>query len=364
MWLWWLFLLLLVVLTVVWVCIVLTGAKRVGECCLRMGPTVNVGVNPAGLAVTPCGNRAYVANNNNYGLTGSDSVTVVDLCKAQVVTTIEDSSFSEPYTVSIFGCKAYVTNSASTTVSVIDLKTNTVTAVIAGFDGPSGFSIVKKSKIAYVNNYGSAAGVGSGNGTTVVIVDLLTDAIIGSPITVGQAPAALANDGKFVYVINYENGNPGTGTMSIIDISTNLVTQTITGFSGPFGLALKPKWGRVYVTNFGSNNFWPYGTTVSIVDVKTTFSIVHTIENVGIQPSGIVLKDDMAYVTTYNTLYASPDTFENLTAGQGQVVAIDLKRNKIVQSVLVGQSPDAIVKHNDTLLVTNYTSNTLSTLSI
>lgn len=67
---------------------------------------------------------------------------------------------------------------------------------------------------AYVINYGSPAGVGSGNGTTVSVVNLQTDSITGSPIIVDQAPAAIAisPDGKFVYTVNYVDGNPGTGT--------------------------------------------------------------------------------------------------------------------------------------------------------
>ena len=48
--------------------------------------TISVGVTPAGLAVTPDNNFVYVANNNNYGisgvtsygLTGVDSVSVIN----------------------------------------------------------------------------------------------------------------------------------------------------------------------------------------------------------------------------------------------------------------------------------------------
>jgi DNA-binding beta-propeller fold protein YncE len=39
----------------------------------------NCGVTPAGIAITPDSSSAYVANNNNYTITGSDSVTVLDL---------------------------------------------------------------------------------------------------------------------------------------------------------------------------------------------------------------------------------------------------------------------------------------------
>ena len=50
------------------------------------------------------------------------------------------------------------------------------------------------------------------------VVDLNTNIIIGAPIVVGQAPAALAisPNGAFVYSANYVDGNTGTGTMSVI----------------------------------------------------------------------------------------------------------------------------------------------------
>ena len=334
--------------------------------------TMNAGVNPAGIAVKHDGHKAYVANNNNYGIAGQDSVTVLDLENNTVITTIHDNSFNQPYTVSLNhkGKKAYVTNSNSTTITIIDTKTNEVIGTIDGFDGPSGMAIIPpKKKIAYVNNYGGPEGVGSGNGTTVSVVDLKTNTIIDT-ITVGQAPAALAasHDGKHVYVINYVDGNPGHGTMSIIDVRTNTVTDTVTGFSGPFAIAITPDNKYAYVTNFGSNNFAPFGTTVSVVKLHCRPKIVKTIDLESIQPSGIAItpNGDFAYVTNYNTLYAGVD-FTNLTAGQGTVNIIDIDKKEVVPpTIVVGQSPDSIAISHDGKFayVTNYTSNTVSVIQL
>jgi YVTN family beta-propeller protein len=72
---------------------------------------------------------------------------------------------------------AYITNSGSNNVSVIDTATNNVTATIfVGFD-PSG--------------------------------------------------VAVTPNGKNVYVTNTNNGDPGT--VSVIDTATNTVTATLTG---------------------------------------------------------------------------------------------------------------------------------------
>jgi YVTN family beta-propeller protein len=332
--------------------------------------TINVGVNPNGIALTPDNRYAYVANNNNYSITGGDSVSVLNLSNNTLIQTIALPANGEPYTVTMnaAGTKAYVTNSNSTTISIIDIATNTITGTIAGFDGPSGMVIMPAGDRAYVNNYGGPNGVGSGNATTVRVVDLNTNTIIGNPITVGLAPASIArsHDGAFVYTINYTDGNPGTGSMSVIRTSDNTVIHTITGFSGPFALAITPNGKYAYVTNFGSNNFDPIGTTVSVVDL-TSYSIIASI-NCDIQPSGIAITPDgkYVYVTNYNTLYAGSN-YTNLTAGQGTVNIIDTATHKVVSPIIaVGQSPAhcAISSNGQYAYVTHYTSNTVDVIAL
>jgi YVTN family beta-propeller protein len=209
--------------------------------------TVPTGLNPQHMAISPDGRFAYVANNNNFGFAGEDSVTVINLRTNQAVATIRDASFSEPYTITINprGTTAYVTNSGSSTVSVIDLKTRAVVGVINGFDGPSG--MVLQGNYGYVNNYGASEvwnpttrtndplpnAVGSGSGNTVSVVDLRTRQIT-STFTVGAAPAAVATDGTFVYTANYVDGNPDTGTLSKYSIASRSVVATIGPAAGAF----------------------------------------------------------------------------------------------------------------------------------
>jgi YVTN family beta-propeller protein len=331
--------------------------------------TIGVGQNPAGLAVTPDNLFAYVANNNNNEIPGDDTVSVLNLTNNTLEQTVSDSSFNAPYTVTInpSGTKAYVTNSGSTTVTIIDIATHTVSGTIDGFNGPSGFAITPDGNYAYVNNYGADGD--SGNETTVNVVDLNTNAIIGSPITVGLAPAALAitPDGAYVYVISYVDGNPGTGTLSVIRTSDNSVQlNAITGFSGPFAIAITPNGKHAYVTNFGSNNFSPVGNTVSVVNISNN-TIVATV-TLGIQPSGIAImpSGSYAYVSNYNTLYDGPD-FTDLTASEGTINIIDIHTNEVISKVInVGLSPDAIAisPNGQFAYVSNYTSNTVSVISL
>ena len=86
--------------------------------------TIPVGVIPFGVAITPDGTRAYVANvSSNYRL-GHRHRDQHRGC--------DDTGWGIPRGVAITpdGTRAYVTNEGSNTVSVIDTATNTVVATI------------------------------------------------------------------------------------------------------------------------------------------------------------------------------------------------------------------------------------------
>ena len=359
---------------------------------MRVCQTFTAGVNPAEMSITPDGRWGYVADSNNYGIEGRDTVTVLDLRRGVPLLTISDASFVEPYRIAIDKCgrRAYVCNSGSPrtaneagTVTIIDIASNRVVGIIPGFDGPG--SIAISGNIAYVTNYGGPGGLQSGNGKTVSVVDLRFGAIV-QTIEVPQAPAAVIVSpcGTFVYVLSYVDGIRGTGVLSVVrrkaaapfshkrivqphtrrdmglghcdtrrtakytttvpiaHCMNHLFTQinirstttvgnafdvvvaTIPGFFGPFNIVASPCGCFAYVTNFGSNDFAPFGTTVAVVDLRLR-KIVQEVE-VGIQPSGIAISPDghSVYVSNYNALYARPH-FEALTAGEGtvNVIAVD-----------------------------------------
>jgi len=233
--------------------------------------------------------------------------------------------------------------------------------------------MVIKGKRGYVNNYGATPGAGSGNGKTVSVIDLEKNKVIGNAIEVGLAPAAITITPccKYIYTANYVDGNPNTGTLTKINTCNNKVIGEIgPGFSGPFAITISPNGKRAYVTNFGSNNFEPFGTTVGIVNLESN-KIERTIQ-LGIQPSGLDITPDGKYicVSNYNTLYAyvqkDPVEYLNLTPGQGTVNIIDIKKNAVVDTIEVGQSPSyvAISPNGKYVYVTNYTSNTMNIIRL
>ena len=152
--------------------------------------------------------------------------------------------------------------------------------------------------------------------------------------------------------------------LNIVSTETNLVIGTISGFFGPFGISLTKDGRYAYVSNFGSNDFAPFGTFVSIVDLKYR-QIIRNIE-VGIQPSGIIVGEKFAYVSTYNALYKGPG-FTNLTYGEGSVSTIRLDDMKLIAPTIpVGQTPSTLVlsPNEGKLYLTNYSQNTVRSISL
>jgi len=123
---------------------------------------------------------------------------------------------------------AYITNLGSNTVSVIDTKTNKVTATIPVGAGPLGVAVSPDGSKVYVTSF---------NLNNVSVIAAASNTVIAT-ITVGDEPAgvAVSPDDSKVYVANFSFSN--AGTVSAIDTATNTVTATIPVGSGPQNLAL------------------------------------------------------------------------------------------------------------------------------
>lgn len=340
-----------------------------------MNYILNTGVNAAGSDIAD--NRyLFVANNNSYGIPNCDSVSVFDLKHNKIVTVINDKSFNQPYTVTVDSYRdiAYITNSNTPlskgdfgTITKIDTKRMKVIGTIGnklpekgGMDGPSSFVIYDDK--AYVCNYGGPAGLTSGFGKTVSVVDLNSEEIIDT-VEVDQAPAAAAIStcGNYLYVVCYVDGNPGTGTLNIVSLRHNKVVKKVGGLFGPFAVVSVRNY--VAVTNFGSNNFAPFGTTVAIINPEQGGIIKEV--NIGIQPSGLALTPNGRYLvaTCYNSLYKDPVKFTGLTAGMGSLVYIDTKEWKqYLPATFVGLAPGnvTISKNGKYTYVSNYIGNNVT----
>jgi YVTN family beta-propeller protein len=130
------------------------------------------------------------------------------------------------------GKHAYVANQGSNNVSVIDTASNTVVGPpIPVGNGPFGVAITPDGKHVYVAN---------GNTTNVSVIDTASNTVVGTPIPVGISPSGIAitPDGQHVYVANASNNNDGN--VSVIDTATNTVATTVAVGGFPFGVGIMP----------------------------------------------------------------------------------------------------------------------------
>ena len=117
---------------------------------------------------------------------------------------------------------AYISNSFSNDVSVINITTNAVVATVAVGTGPYGVAVSPDGSRAYVANNGSSS---------VSVINTTTNAIVAT-VGVGAGPygVAVSPDGSRAYV-----GKPFSNNVSVINTANNAVTTVPVG-SNPISL--------------------------------------------------------------------------------------------------------------------------------
>jgi YVTN family beta-propeller protein len=196
----------------------------------------------------------YIANY------GSSTVSVIDIATNKVTATVNVGGL--PYGVAVTGKYLYVTNEGNNNISVIETTTNNAAATVNAGTMPLGIAISPDGTKLYVANYGS---------NDVYVIDTATKAVI-SKITVEDNPwgIVISPDGTKVYVTNY-----GSNTVSVLSTATNSIIATVNVGSNPTGVTATSDGTKVYVTNNGSN-------TVSVIDTATN-TVTATV-NVGRYP--------------------------------------------------------------------------------
>jgi YVTN family beta-propeller protein len=125
---------------------------------------------------------------------------------------------------------AYVANSGSESVSVIDTASGEVVGGPINVGSvPGGVAITPDGKRAYVANYLS---------DSVSVIDTASEEVVGEPIAVGSEPRAVAitPDGEHAYV-----ADEGSDSVSVIDTaSEEVVGEPIAVGSEPLGIAITP----------------------------------------------------------------------------------------------------------------------------
>lgn len=181
---------------------------------------------------------------------------------------------------------------------------------------------------------------------SVSIINLSTN-MVEKTIAVGRGPTSVAvsPDGREVYIANKDGNN-----ISVISTASNTTIATIAVGLMPGGIAFSPDGKRAYVSNFNGNNVFN-GSTVSVINT-TTRSVIATI-SIGDSPSNVVVSPDgsLLYVAT----------------GQSSSVikVYDTSTNQFVRQYLAsGSAPQAMIFGPDgkKLYVVNAYSNNLCIL--
>lgn len=206
--------------------------------------TITIGGQPTGVAVTPKGDRVYVADNQR------NLLIVLDASSNAVLSTVALPDGPWGVTVTPDGSRVYVASNRANVVSVLDATSLAVVGSISTGTGPANIAFDTSGSTGYVTNNGSG---------TVALISTSTNQVIAS-IAVGSQPWGIANTPAGVFVANYAQD-----TVSRIDPATRTVTSTIRVGAKPFGVATDANF--VFVTNSGAG-------TMSLIPLKADTAIV------------------------------------------------------------------------------------------
>jgi YVTN family beta-propeller protein len=194
-----------------------------------VGTPIEVGDEPAGIAVTPDGTKAFVAD---YGSGQVTEIEGLDGGSPHADPPVDVGGTPEGVAISADGSKVYVTNGNSDEVSVLSVATGEVTATLtdASFKAPQGIAASPAGEGAFVADFdgGGLTGLGAG------------DAVLGS-VPVGGSPFGVAYDPDGKTVWTSVSPAEGAGAVERVDAATRAVVGApITVREAPLGLAVAP----------------------------------------------------------------------------------------------------------------------------
>lgn len=284
------------------------------------------------LAPLPPSVVAYVTQIGSGSATGQGStVRQWNLSEGEAGAgpTIGVGSFPAAIAITPDGGTAYVADYSSGTLTPIDLATGKPGRPIAAGDGPAGIAITPDGKTAYVTD----AGVSS-LADTLTPIDLATGKPE-APITVGEGPEGIAitPDGATAYVADSGAIIPGQSgaighSVTPVDLATGKALAPITVGNAPEAVALSPGGTTALVANSGSGSVTPIET------VSGTALAALALDG---SPSAIVAGATTAYVAVAPSGVAPGDN----------VTPIDLADDKAGKPVPVCKSPSALALSPD-----------------
>lgn len=273
----------------------------------------------AGVTVTADGTRAYLANRN------SDSVTVVDLIDFSTITTFAVGDDPVNTVLSPDETVGVATSLSSDEIQFFDPATNTAlgTPVVTGFFPFDGAFTADGSKV-WITNYGN---------NSISIVDVATRTVENTITGLGNTQdIELSPDGTVFWVAEF------SGSVHAFDASTRALLDSLVVPGQPTTIRITPDGSRGYVAN--------YTTDILELDTSdpTDLSVIDTI-------STPVLTQNLDMSPDGTTLYAN--LYDNVGDGDG-VTRIDLATGTQDHTALPSPYRMAVMPTGNGVLVSQY----------
>lgn len=211
---------------------------------IQPGSTISIGGQPTGVAVSPSGDRVYVADNQR------NLLLVLNSSSNAILSSIAVPEGPWGVAVTPDGSRIYVASNRANVVSVIDAGSLAIMGSISTGLGPATIALDRSGSTGYVTNNGSG---------TLAVVNLGTNEVL-ARVAVGSQPWGVTATSTAIFVANY-----GDGTVSVIDPASRAVIATISLGAKPFGVATDLGW--VFVTNSGAG-------TMSFIPLQADTAIV------------------------------------------------------------------------------------------
>ncbi len=182
---------------------------------------------PYAVAFNADGTQLWVANKFGGG-SDTGTVSVVDVASRTVIAVVTDTTIGSPEGIAIAGGRAYVANRGRNTLTVLDVATRAVIGRVQLSAGASPRHVVGTPDGQFV--YASTSGA------TIEKIQVSTNtvvAVIAIPTGGQSRNLAVRSDGAFVYV-GMMNANLG-----VVNVATNAASSiAFTGFPGIYGVTL------------------------------------------------------------------------------------------------------------------------------
>lgn len=186
-------------------------------------------MSPTAVASSPDGSRLFVVLDGQMGQAGQGMLAAIDPHTGQTLGTAPVGNKPSGIAMSKDGRLAYVVNSASGNVTVVDtIPMQAYTPIGVGVS-PQKIARTPDGTKFLVTNSGSAS---------VSVIDAMTNRVVGTiPVGNGATDIKVSPDGTRAYVSNREDG-----TISVIDTTTMKAIHVTDAMprSSPIGLAVRP----------------------------------------------------------------------------------------------------------------------------